>query len=247
MNFSIFDLYQSECNQPLPSLRLSCSFSRFKPDREETPDSMKWENESETGECKKGAEESGLAGKKSREKGTKTRIRPRNSYSLALKPVQAIPSVQPESSKRPIKSKRLEETHSYAENKKYWDWMNSRNCSRLGPCAPSSKKPQSLCIPHHPNHTAIQISSSLDPSFKSQPKPMSRLSLHPQLQKAASEFQFPAAGVKKLIPPQIQETDISLETPQKTLLPRRMTKMGITQQMLPFPLLKIKPRYRKTF
>ena len=242
MNFSIFDLYQSEYIQPLPSLHLSCSFSHLKPNREETPDSMKWENESETGESKKEAEESGLAGKKRWKKGTKARLR----YSLLAlsKPVQAIPVLQPEPSESPIKSKRLEEIHSYAENKKYWDWMNSRNRSQLGPCPPSSKKPRSQCIPHYP--TSSQISCSLDPSFKSQPKPTSRFSIHLQLQKAVSEFQLPAAGVKRL-PLKISESEVSLEIPQKTLLlPRRTAKIGVRQQTLPFPLLKIKARYRKT-
>lgn len=124
MNFSIFDLYQSECCETQTLLHIPCVHSHQRASKQESPDSMKWEDEEET------AREEATTKENCRE-GTVLPIIELERPSLAVSywvTFSADVSLQKPSLQQAyrIKSKRLSEVHSYTENKKYWDWMRSR-------------------------------------------------------------------------------------------------------------------------
>jgi len=136
MSFSIFDLYQSPPEKPHPTHSLKDVQFRFPKTKQGTPDSMRWEDEEpgqRTPPC------AGLEGRKGElqdREDTQPRLEEsfgtveycEDAYHQKL-PLMRRKSIYGPSDDvwKPQHCTPFVETHSYTENKKYWDWLNSRN------------------------------------------------------------------------------------------------------------------------
>lgn len=147
MSFSIFDLYQSPSESPQPSQSLKNVHFRFRETKNETPDSMRWEEDEEPGQ--RASPCAGLERRKgerpSREESSLDSFwcpaQPRleesfapaihleaaNDPQLPMMRRKSIYGTFDDVSKESRHWGNIVETHSYTENKKYWDWLNSRN------------------------------------------------------------------------------------------------------------------------
>lgn len=186
MNFSIFDLYQGGYCQSQSFPHVSGPHPHIRASRQESPDSMKWEDE-----------ETGRTGQERGNNETRevAEVRPSPAVSRAVLLAadwEDLRSLSRDSTSS--KSKRPSEVHSYSENKHYWDCLNSR-------------------------------------------KEQSTNGKKALLQKAVSEF-----TLNQRLPIAVKSKLPKLEA--RALLARPTTLA--TAQLKPFPLIRIKTRFRKT-
>ena len=117
MHFSIFDLYQSDAGQTQSPQHVAMSYSKAKGSRADTPDSMHWDEVDDSARLVPVAAEARSKGKRQL-----TEVMP-SQAELAEMTLDVEPRLENRQA-RQVKSRAG--AHSYAENKKYWDWMKSR-------------------------------------------------------------------------------------------------------------------------